>query len=134
MIELKVQAARVHPKAPSKRRSATIVLRSLGHLAVQLFFHAEPVEGASVSFAKATEEDEAGDAVGPKLTTDGQGIARLDFAVDAGHYICQIERQDPLLVTTVDDPEQPYPVVLPIGRPYVDFEGDVEFASGESAS
>jgi len=132
MIELKVQALRVDPKAPSSRRSATVVLRSLGHLAVQVLFHADPVVGAKVTFAKATDQDEAGDAVGGELTTDERGIARLDFAVDSGHYICQIERQPPLLVTTVDDPKQPYPVVLPIGRPYVDFEGDVEFAAGES--
>jgi hypothetical protein len=131
MIELKVQALRVDPKAPSSRRSATIVLRALGHLAVQVFFHADPVEGAKVSFAKATDDDEAGDPVGGELTTDANGVARLDFAVDAGHYVCQVERQPPLLVTTVDDAEEPYPVVLPIGRPYFDFDGDVEFAAGE---
>jgi hypothetical protein len=132
MIELQVQALRVDPKGPPSRRSATIVLRALGHLAVQVFFHADPVEGAKVTFAKATDEDEAGDPVGGELTTDAQGIARLDFAVDVGHYICQVERQLPLLLTTVDDAEEPYPVVLPVGRPYVDFEGDVEFAALES--
>jgi len=131
MIQLKVQGMRVDPKGSSSRRSATIVLRALGHLAVQVFFHADPVEGAKVSFAKATDEDEPGDAVGGELTTDARGIARLDFLVDAGHYVCQVERQPSLLVSTVDDAEEPYPVVLPIGRPYVDFEGDVEFAAGE---
>jgi hypothetical protein len=131
MIQLEARVLRVDPKGPSSRRSATIVLRALGHLAVQVFFHADPTEGVKVSFAKATDDDQAGDAVGGELTTDDNGVARLDYAVDAGHYVCRVERQPPLLVTTVDDPAQPYPIVLPVGRPYVDLDGDVEFAAGE---
>jgi hypothetical protein len=134
MIQIEVQAARLDADAPASQRSATVVLRDLGALAVQVFFHGLPMDALQIEFFKATPEGEAGEAIGQAVTTDAQGIAAIGHAVHAGTYVCRIEHQPDAIVATVEDPARPFPIVLPIGRPYLDIDGDAEFAVSDSTS
>jgi hypothetical protein len=49
--------------------------------------------------------------------------------VEAGIYVCEIERQPPALVSTVPMRRHPVPVVLPVGRPYVDLGEGAEYTA-----
>lgn len=69
----------------------------------------------------------AGDPVGGQLTTDKNGMAKLTKPVPVGNYVCQVQYQPNTLVSTVSDPDDPFILVLPIGRPYYDFHNDYEF-------
>lgn len=100
--------------------SAVLVPRHLGHLAVQLFFHRHRMHGVEVRFFRRAENGAKGPAVGDPIHSDHEGVARLPFMVEAGTYVCEIERQPPALVSTVPMRRHPVPVVLPVGRPYVD--------------
>jgi len=88
-------------------------------LAVQLFFHGEPMEGVEVTFAK-----KSGGKVGGPLLTDAEGIAKLDTQVPAGPYLCRIEAQPEVLVPTVGAVTDPHQMVLPVGRPYFEYDAD----------
>lgn len=98
----------------------------LGFLSVRVFFHQEPMQGLRVQFHEIAG-DSLGNPIGDEVLTDINGTATLDRFVTIGHFACVIEHQRPKGITTVDDPDDPLILVLPIGRPLTDFQGDVEF-------
>jgi hypothetical protein len=119
--------ARVPSSDPDKI-SGVLVPRHMGHLIVQLTFHKDPVAGLAVKFFKAKPDGKPGKQLGDEdIVTTAQGIARIDRLVPAGGYVCEIEHQEPTLVTTTMDPQKPFIVPLPVGRPYVDLEEAPEF-------
>jgi len=129
------------PSSDKKKISAVLVPRAMGHLCVQLTFHKEPVKGLEVKFSKAGPDGKPGAKLGDPVTSTEQGIARIDRLVPAGRYVCEIEHQDPALVSTVMDVNKPFVVPLPVGRPYVDageahefddFEGEIVDAEDSS--
>jgi len=109
------------------RLSATLVARVMAYLAVRVQFHKDAVVGVEVKFSKATPEGKPGDSLGPSKKTDNDGVARLDRLVPAGTYVCELEHQPPALVSTVLDEDKPYPLILPVGRPYVDVDEEIEW-------
>ena len=115
------------PSSDKKKISAVLVPRQMGHLIVRLTFHKDPVAGLEVKFSKAGADGKPGKSMGDPVVSTSQGIARIDRLVPGGRYVCEIEHQDPALVTTVLDPAQPFVVVLPVGRPHFDFEEGAEF-------
>jgi hypothetical protein len=98
----------------------------LGFLAVQLFFHQQPMEGIEVQFAQL-QGTEVGPPIGEPVLTRSDGIATLARPVPLGNYVCQIEGQPAKMISSVEAADEPVVLVLPIGRPLRDFEGDVEF-------
>jgi hypothetical protein len=106
--------------------SAVLVPRPMGYLVVRIYFHRVPVEGLEVKFFESSGGSK-GAQVGEAVRTLADGIARVDMLVPAVEYICEIERQPPAAVTTVCSLEQSFPLVLPIGRPFVDVDEDHEF-------
>ncbi len=99
----------------------------LGYLSVQIFFHREPIANQEVVFSEAGDDGQAGQALGDTLITDANGVAKLGKPVPTGNYLCQIKFQPDMMICTVESVDNPYVLVLPLGRPYVDFGGDVEF-------
>ncbi|MCS6862371.1 MAG: hypothetical protein NZT92_18870, partial [Abditibacteriales bacterium] len=116
---------RISEASPCEAAQATLV----GYLSVQVFFHKVPIEGLEVKFAQMGQDGQPGAQVGDTQRTDQQGIAKLDFPVPVNNYICQIEYQPATVVCTVEDKAKPFILVLPIGRPYFDFEEEAEFDS-----
>ena len=110
----------------------TIVPRIKGWLAVQIYFLGEQIEDLVVKFSKVGDAGQPGAIIGKVLRTDSSGIAKIDWKVPVGNYFCQIEDQPDTIITTVSDPEEPYEVVLPIGRPYFDYGLDDEDDDSES--
>jgi hypothetical protein len=106
--------------------SAVLVPRPMGYLIVRIYFHRVPVEGLEVEFF-VSNDGEKGDAIGTAVRTDDTGMARVDMLVPAVEYVCEIEDQPLARVTTVHDLRESYPLVLPIGRPYVDIDEAHEF-------
>lgn len=109
---------------------AVLVPRPMGYLAVRLYFHRVPVQGLLVKFFESAGGDgggEKGAQVGEELRTNEAGLARVDMLVPAAAYVCEIEHQPPAIVTTVHALEDSFPLVLPIGRPFVDVDEDHEF-------
>jgi hypothetical protein len=106
--------------------SAVLVPRPMGYLAVRIYFHRVPVAGLKVKLFKSSG-GEKGAQVGEEIQTLEDGIARVDMLVPAIEYVCEIEDQPPTIVTTVHDRDETYPLVLPIGRPFVDVDEDHEF-------
>jgi outer membrane protein OmpA-like peptidoglycan-associated protein len=104
----------------------------LGFLAVQVFFHQRPMKGMQVEFATINGTS-IGDQIGDPVLTDEDGLAVLDKLVKIGNYACTIEHQRPKAVCTVDDPDVPEAVVLPVGRGYLNVDGDIEIPTGENA-
>jgi hypothetical protein len=102
--------------------SATLIARQVGYLAVRVTFHKKPCVGLEVKFSKAGDDGKPGAQVGEKVKTNKRGIARFDYLVTAGVYVCEIQNQHPTLVTTVVDLAHPYAVVTPIDRPFFDVE------------
>ena len=100
--------------------SATLIARQVGYLAVRVTFHKKPCVGLEVKFSKAGDDGKPGAQVGEKVKTNKKGIARFDYIVTAGVYVCEIQNQHPTLVTTVVDLAHPYAVVTPIDRPFFD--------------
>lgn len=98
----------------------------LGFLSVRVFFHQEPMQGLRVQFHEIAG-DSLGSPIGDEVLTDLNGTATLDRFVTIGTFACVVEHQRPKGITTVDDPDDPLILVLPIGRPLTDFQGDVEF-------
>lgn len=110
------------------RLSATLAPRAMGYLSVRVTFHRAPCIGIKVSFSEASSEDGVvGRPIGGELTTDRDGVARLDFLVPAGHYGCKVQNQRLTTVPTVPDDLVPFPVLTPIGRPYFDIGESREF-------
>lgn len=109
------------------KKSAVLVPRPMGYLAVLVCFHRLPVNGVEVKFFRSSD-GEKGDAVGDAITTGKDGIARVDMLVPAEEYVCEIQDQPLAVVTTVSTFEDAFPLVLPIGRPYVDIDEEDEFA------
>lgn len=105
-----------------------------GHafLAVRVFFHARPMGGVQVRFSELTD-GKSGAVLGDPVLTDDEGLAVFPRTVRIGNYVCEVEYQKPKLVCTVFDSERPEILVLPIGRPYLCIDGDVEFR-GEQAT
>lgn len=106
--------------------SGVLVPRPMGYLAVRIYFHRVPVEGLEVKFY-VSDKGKKGKQIGPQHRTLSDGIARVDMLVPAVEYICEIERQPTAIVYTVHDLRATYPLVLPIGRPFVDIDEDHEF-------
>jgi hypothetical protein len=124
----KASAARVlEPHAD--KLSATLVARQLGYLAVKVTFHKQPLYDLEVKFYEAAADGSKGAQVGGKtFKTDRTGKAYLDYLVDTGVYVVEIENQTALaLVSTVTDIKTPYVVPLPVNRPYFDFDEECEF-------
>lgn len=92
------------------------------YLSVQVLFHAVPVPDLKVQFCASD-----GAKLEGELRTDETGRAALPKKVPAGNYVCNIEQQEPALISTVMSPSDPYVVVLPVGRPYADLLERVEF-------
>jgi hypothetical protein len=113
-------------KTASGKKSAVLVARSMQYLLVRVMFHGTPVMGLKVQFAKIDDiDDQSPEKMEPVLTTDEGGLACFPRLVVAGTYSCEIERQPATIVPTVGHLQEPYPVVLPVGRPLVDV-GDVD--------
>jgi hypothetical protein len=104
----------------------------LGWLAVYVEFLSEPVKGLKLRFF----EDDSTPVVkqGPLATqsefeTNDQGIY-VYGKVTIGRYLCQVEDQKRYArITTVEDREKPFWIVLPVGRPYFDIAVDPRFDS-----
>jgi outer membrane protein OmpA-like peptidoglycan-associated protein len=100
--------------------------KGMGFLAVRVFFHAEPMRGLLVQFHELSG-GEVGPPIGPELLTDETGFAVHRDPVLLGNYVCQIEHQKPKVVCTHIDTARPEILVLPIGRQYLNLEGDIEY-------
>ena len=124
------RAARV-PKAAKDKLSAVLVARPMACLVVRVTFHKAPCVGLKVKFSKATDDGKPGEAVGKETKTDAKGIAGVDFMVPSGLYACEIQGQQPTVVSTVFDPAKPHPVVTPIDRPYYDVDEGHEWHDEE---
>ena len=105
---------------------AVLVPRPMGYLVVRIYFHRVPVRGLAVKLFERSG-GEKGAQIGEEQVTDEDGIVRLDMLVPAAPYVCEIENQPPAVVTTVHAPGDSFPLVLPIGRPFVDVDEDHEF-------
>ena len=123
----------VVPKESGKTVSGVLVARDSGYLAVEVRFHGESVADLEVQFFSATDEGGRGDAIGDAVTTDEDGIACAARVVSAGLYVCAVENQDDLVVTTVAEFDDAYPVVLPVGRSHADLHDGLEFGSENEA-
>jgi hypothetical protein len=112
-----------------KKLGATLVARQLGYLTIKVTFHRQPLYDLEVKFYEAQPDGTKGAQVGGKtFKTDRTGRASLDYLVDTGVYVVEIEKQTaPALVSTVTDLQKPYPVPLPVNRPYFDFDEACEF-------
>lgn len=106
--------------------SAVLVPRPMGYLAVRIYFHRVPVAGLEVKLFESND-GEKGEQIGETMRTGEDGLVRVDMLVPATQYVCEIERQPPAIVTTVHTLEESFPLVLPIGRPFVDLDEDHEF-------
>jgi len=114
------------PVGDADSKSAVLVARSLGYLAVRVLFHGSPVEGLKVNFGQLDDvADDAPAMLEPSLTTDDDGLALFPRLVPSGAYACQIERQAQAEVHTTASLDAPVVVVLPVGRPFVDV-GDID--------
>jgi hypothetical protein len=105
---------------------AVLVPRPMGYLVVRICFHRVPVQGLAVKLFEGSGGAK-GPQVGEDLVTDQDGIARVDMLVPAIEYVCEIENQPPAIVTTVCSLDDAFPLVLPIGRPFVDVDEEHEY-------
>jgi hypothetical protein len=124
-------AARVArlPKDAASKKSGVLVARSMEYLAVRVLFHGTPVAGLKVEFGRIDDiDDKSPEKMAPALMTDEQGVACFPRLVVAGIYACALDRQLQAVVPTVPQLDKPCPVVLPVGRPFVDVFDVDEFA------
>lgn len=114
----------VAPATNDTNEANTIVLfpLNLEFLSIQVLFHGIGVPELKVRFSTADGEELASD-----LTTDAKGLVRLKRRVPAGNYLCELEEQEPVNVSTARSPERTFPVILPVSRPYTDLRECVEF-------
>jgi hypothetical protein len=97
-----------------------------GYLAVQVFFHEEPVQDIEVVFKRLDGALAVSDV--PKVLTDKDGLAKIEQPVSTGNYLCELGRPDHFkTVCTVESLEKPFIIVMPVGRPYFDIGGNWEF-------
>lgn len=91
---------------------------SSAYLAVEVLFRGAPIVGTKVTFFACglggkPSPEEKGDAI-----TDMDGIATLPAKAKLGNYFCLVAGQPGYAsVSTVEDPKQPYVLLLPVGRP-----------------
>jgi hypothetical protein len=116
-------------KTATGKKSAVLVARSMQYLFVRVLFHGVPMPGLKVQLGQIDDiDDKSPQKMEPQLTTDENGIACFPRLVVAGIYSCEVERQPMTVVPTVGNLQEPYPIVLPIGRPVVDVYDIDEFA------
>lgn len=116
------------PKNASGKKSAVLVARSMQYLAVRVLFHGVPVPGLKVQFAQIDDiDDQAPQKMEPQLTTPENGVVCFPRLVVAGIYSCEVERQPATIVPTVGHLQEPYPIVLPVGRPLIEIRNIDEF-------
>jgi len=108
-----------------------LVPRAMGYLLVRITFHGRPEAGLGVRFYELGDDGSEGAAVGDKMKSDDDGLAGLDRLVAVAVYGCAIDGQPPTTVPTVHELGAPYPVVLPVGRPFVDVFESHEFAPAD---
>lgn len=114
------------PKGTADRKSAVLCARAMGILAIRLQFHGAPVVGLKVTFCRIAEIDDASpEDMSPVREAAEDGFVFFPRLVTAGHYAVKIEHQPPTVVPTVTSLDEPWPVILPVGRPLVD-SGDFE--------
>ena len=58
--------------------------------------------------------------------------SRLPRVVPVGHYLCEVERHDATVVTTVSRLDDAAPVLLPIGSEAIDHDGCISFDGNDS--
>jgi hypothetical protein len=112
--------------------SGVLIPRSMEFLAVRLLLDGYPLIGRNVAFFECTDDEEKGDALGEPVLSDRDGIARLPRVVPVGHYLCEVDRHDPTVVTTVSRLDEAAPVLLPIGSEAIDHDGCISFDVDES--
>ncbi len=123
------------PVGDAESKSAVLVARSLGYLAVRVLFHGQPIAGLSVDFGKLSGvTDDSPTSLKPTLATDDDGVALFARLVPTGSYACQIEKQPSAVVHTTGSLDDPFVLVLPIGRPFVDVDDVEEFSLLDPAS
>jgi hypothetical protein len=120
------------PREHGNTVSGVLIARDSGYLAVQVQFHGESVPDLAVQFFHC-QGGERGDAVGDAVKTDADGLARALRVVPAGLYVCAVENQDDAVVPTVTELDDAYPLVLPVGRSYVDLHDGPEFSADDDA-
>ena len=103
---------------------------SRAYLGAQIFFHQTPIPDLEVEFFEAGPDDAPGAKIGATLLTDNDGLARVEGKVKIGSYVCRIERQPDLVISTTPEADRPAPIVLPIGRPF--YEHDPQEESGRN--
>ncbi|HSX77500.1 MAG TPA: hypothetical protein VLQ80_02845 [Candidatus Saccharimonadia bacterium] len=94
-----------------------------GWLGVQVLYQGMPLAGIPVRFYTLTAENQPDSQIGEEQITDASGSAYLSEAVETGEYGCHIEGQPLATVTSVDDPNRPLLLTLPIGESPVDVYG-----------
>lgn len=105
----------------------------MGWLAVRVFFHARPMRGLLVDFTPFDPKGQSSALRTQSAVTDDDGFAALPDPVPVGYYLCEVDGQLPKRISTVVDTSEPEILVLPIGRPYQDIDGDRDYlANGES--
>lgn len=115
------------PAKDSPLVSAVLVPRALAYLSIRITFHCEPLRDLAVELFEEAKPNQRGKSLAGVLRSDADGRVGLEFMVPAGRYICAIERQPDTAITTVKDFDQPFLVILPIGRPYFDLDEAPEF-------
>jgi hypothetical protein len=111
------------PDPAGGRASATLAPKVMAFLAVSARFHGRPVGGLEARFFRAQPDGSKGEPLGEVVLTDSDGVARLPRLVTIGHYICEFEHQEPVLVSTVLERNNALPLALPIGRSLDEHEG-----------
>lgn len=109
------------------RLSAVLICRPLSHLSIRVTFHRDPMEEIDITFFRLVGEDQAGPQEGEVQTTSARGRAFLDYRVPAGRYLCRVADHGDCVINTVPDPNEPFAVLLPLGRPYIDVDEADEF-------
>lgn len=94
----------------------------LEYLRVRILFHGVPVPDL-----KVTLKTHDGVEIPSTGKSDASGVVQASRLVPPGRYLCEIEHQDPAEVSSVAGLSKAYPVVLPVGRPYVDLRERSEF-------
>jgi hypothetical protein len=117
------------PVGDGDSKSAVLVARSLGYLIVRVLFHGRPVSGLTVDFGQLSDiKDQSPAMLKPTRATDDDGIAVFPRLMPTGSYACRIEKQPDAVVHTTASLDDPFVVVLPVGRPFVDVADVDEFS------
>jgi hypothetical protein len=91
-----------------------------GWLLVQLTYQGLKLAGLPVQFYTLAANNQKGEPVGQAQVTDEQGLARLAQPVAVGEYGCQIQNQPLAIISTLEEPTEPFVLELPIGTPQVE--------------